>query len=719
MKTTRQHSPGKPGFVSYALVLATGMILTMLMVYSYRRAVASQGFQSTVQLRTDYAQKEAAILRAIVSLTPNRAIQAMQNGSNNSSTTRNPLRWQNIFSDALGTANARTSVPAEILATLNLGTTIVANTGDSALGTPSKVFSGVTGESGAYVSAGINRSLGTSYPVPLSTANSTTINNDPVYPIISNDKQYSTLAQSGVGLPVGSYPNFNLLTYPQIRFGYANPGDPFVAKRNWWAFSMDLAEHDATQTRIAKTRRNFVLSIYEIPSQLAISAASFMALGNLSSGEAWGDVNIQGNVFAGKASVEGAAALESIASRRGMSISSDALIGGRNFTTNPFTPGLLESYQITESSQYPVSLASESGRVAFIPINRGADYFDRFSHSSESNTLSPTTWNQYSVGALQCAMRLDITDCVSSVNPLPTRLRFSYLKSGERKTLSIPLLTGPVSGLPAGYLFACNENQTYNFGTATVDLAYGKNGVFAFQSAATGSVTFNNARFGDPLVGTVKAGYFRPSYPFEIRTLGSGKICVAVYPKRFPAFLAAINADSTTTNHSLVVNVDYTSATGSVNLRKPNIPCTASDYGVILQECRDMTDFPRGFSLVSNLRTYFGEDFNIIPGTPPSGYTPMDTYYPPCSFFVPEKRYGVDMEPYGVNISGQIGSVASETNSTPVRPIDSITVGGTNLPANRIRVNLKPIRHPAELPPISMMNWLVVLEERRSEFVSQ
>ena len=37
--------------------------------------------------------------------------------------------------------------------------------------------------------------------------------------------------------------------------------------------------------------------------------------------------------------------------------------------------------------------------------------------------------------------------------------------------------------------------------------------------------------------------------------------------------------------------------------------------------------------------------------------------------------------------------------------------------ANRITVNLRPITHPAELPPITMMNWLVVLEERRKEFI--
>jgi hypothetical protein len=28
-------------------------------------------------------------------------------------------------------------------------------------------------------------------------------------------------------------------------------------------------------------------------------------------------------------------------------------------------------------------------------------------------------------------------------------------------------------------------------------------------------------------------------------------------------------------------------------------------------------------------------------------------------------------------------------------------------------MNLRPITHPAELPPITMMNWLVVLEEKR------
>jgi len=31
-------------------------------------------------------------------------------------------------------------------------------------------------------------------------------------------------------------------------------------------------------------------------------------------------------------------------------------------------------------------------------------------------------------------------------------------------------------------------------------------------------------------------------------------------------------------------------------------------------------------------------------------------------------------------------------------------------------INLRPMTHRADIPPITMMNWLVVLEERRKEF---
>jgi hypothetical protein len=748
MKTCHPR-PGKPGFVSYVLVLSTAAILTLMMLYAYREAMRAQSNQSTVQLQLDYGEKEAAIMRSIVAITPNRAIRAMQHNSSVSGPARDALRWENILTESLDLANARTSIAPNVKTSLNIPNLRVANMGDSALGTPGSIFKALNSEPG-FVSMGVNRSLGSGYPAPLSTSNSTTTTRDPIYPIITDDKQYGSLAQSflsnavlngnganAYGVDVGFFAAtdrrrlFNRLRYPNINFGYSKPGDPFVAKRNWWALSANVADHDKTSTNLNRAARSLVLSIYEIPSQLAISASSFMSLGQYASGEAWQNVNIAGGIFTGKAAVEGSTAIPALASRRGMTLSSNSTVGGQSFANTPFTPGVRETYQLTQGDFFPVSQSSESGRVAFVPINRGAEFFDRFHpnvRSTESNVLSPTTWNNYSVGALQCAMRLDVTQVVSATDKTPTEYKFSYFRGGVRRTDTISLTTatsGTTQDLPPGYILACGENQSYNFGTAVVDVAYGLSGAWAFQTGVTGSITFNNARFGDPLVGTVKSGYFKPSFPFENSVLSSNnKPCIAVYPQRFKNFLTALNANGTDVNHSLAVNIDYTNI-GPTYPKAPLITYTdaedATQYGLILKECADLTSFTRGFSVVTNLRTYIGDDFNIVryknavPAiAPPAGYSgTADTYYPPCSLFTPERRYGVDVDPYAVSLSGQIGSLAAEDAANPIRPMDSKTMSGNNLAASRIAVNLRPINHPADLPPITMMNWLVVLEERR------
>jgi hypothetical protein len=177
-----------------------------------------------------------------------------------------------------------------------------------------------------------------------------------------------------------------------------------------------------------------------------------------------------------------------------------------------------------------------------------------------------------------------------------------------------------------------------------------------------------------------------------------------------------MGADSTAVNSSLVVNVDYTVATGSALLTKPSIPCTDLDYGCILQECNDLTSFSKGFSLVTNLRLFIGEDLNVVAASPPSGYTPSGSYYPPCSIFTPEKRYGVEKDPFGVNFSGQVGSLASDLITDAVYPLDSKVMSGTAMTASKIHASLYPISHPADLPPISLMNWLVLIEERKGDY---
>jgi hypothetical protein len=83
------------------------------------------------------------------------------------------------------------------------------------------------------------------------------------------------------------------------------------------------------------------------------------------------------------------------------------------------------------------------------------------------------------------------------------------------------------NGGPTGYTRCAYENGSYTF-TTKVDVAYGANGKFAYKSGVTGTITFNNATFGDPIPGVYKAGYYKASNDnaiyYYIRARHSGKV---------------------------------------------------------------------------------------------------------------------------------------------------------------------------------------------------
>ena len=66
-----------------------------------------------------------------------------------------------------------------------------------------------------------------------------------------------------------------------------------------------------------------------------------------------------------------------------------------------------------------------------------------------------------------------------------------------------------VSDAPAGYAFCANENGMYTL-SGICDVAYGANGQFKYKYGQTGTITFNNATFGDPIPGVAKKGYYKP-----------------------------------------------------------------------------------------------------------------------------------------------------------------------------------------------------------------
>ncbi|MEP4078711.1 hypothetical protein [Haloferula sp.] len=724
MKFTNHSAKSPKGYVSYVLVLTMGMLLLALLLSAYKTSIRSQEAQTMAGLRIDYAAKEEEVLKAIVNLVPNRAMATMKTDSDASGSARDALRWKKLFSDALDQANARESLHADVANEFDLESSFAATSGDANYSNILSIFDPIEPDPHSWdVSPGTGRLIGLGYPPSLDANVGAIAAADRIYPVISRSKVYASRAQAGLGLPVVDYPDYNLLPYPDIRFGYAEPGQPFVAKRNWWAFSLDLSEDHDHISGLANYERDFVVSIYEIPSQLAISAEAFTVLGKHADGTDWSNATISGGVFATRAKVEGALALDRLAGRRGLDISTDSAIGsnpitetggGSNAAADPFQPGVREQYELTHGSFMPVSLASESGRASFVPISRGVDFFDRYAHGADVQTISDTGWNDYSVGAVQCAMNVDITDVMSASDSTPKELTFRYLSGGSKQSMVIDLTAGPDSNLPAGYIHCAIENETVTF-DSPVDVAYGKNGEYHFEQGVSGDVTFDNARFGDPNVGLLKMGYYRPSYPFTITLLHGIKPCIAVYPERFPDFLELIGADSAATNNAISVNVDHP---GNVLISEPAIPCTDLDYGVVLKECSDLSQFPKGFSLVSNLRLYIADDFNTIAVAPPVDSGIPSPYFPPCSLFAPEKRYGGEVDPFRLKITGQMGSLAGDagTGGQSVHLLDMVNASEDDVEHDKVEVNLAPITHPAALPPITMMNWLVVVEERRREF---
>jgi len=67
------------------------------------------------------------------------------------------------------------------------------------------------------------------------------------------------------------------------------------------------------------------------------------------------------------------------------------------------------------------------------------------------------------------------------------------------------------AGYVMPYTQCAGENGAVNF-ASPADIAYGANGHYVFRHAFTGTITFNNATFGDPISGTAKGGYYRPSH---------------------------------------------------------------------------------------------------------------------------------------------------------------------------------------------------------------
>ena len=157
--------------------------------------------------------------------------------------------------------------------------------------------------------------------------------------------------------------------------------------------------------------------------------------------------------------------------------------------TVPTPHGLIAVNHALSEARYTLDLTSPAGTQAWVGIPR--------KHSWTSITANgQLVWSR---GAFASG--------VAGVTGAGTDNRFIKLDL----TAGTWQIVASDPSDPVGFTRCTDEGGTCTFGLP-VDGAYGANGHFNYRQGLTGTTTFDNASFGDPITGVVKAGYFRPEY---------------------------------------------------------------------------------------------------------------------------------------------------------------------------------------------------------------
>ena len=677
MKISNQRKPHRRGYAALFTTLTLSITIMAFALTAFRESRQSHRIQAVNQVKIDYSQKERAFLRSLLNIAPNAAMLSMMEGSSNNPTDND---WSAIFTKALQQAQTNQSLNSGIQADLGISATVISsNTGDTAF-LPKGLVSSPNG-SGDFVidDQDSNRPNDLTLPPRMVYSGSGGGNFTSSHPIVSMNKRLSSSTATA----------FTEMPYPDISFGYAEQGSTFIARRNWWAFTLNFGANSEAITGITPSPRTYLLSIYEVPTQLAISSAGGnTSLGQFSDGTNWdrvtNNISITGSIFAERARIEDLNQVDSVSSRRGVTLG----------TTGEALGSLAdrrEERAITNTFS-PYSSSADSGMVSFTSINRGTEFFDYFadttnaertvnyfsgtitstarvdflSDPSNANTISPSIWNEYSLGARQAKIKVEIGRVIDVDNQTPNRLFFSARYNNDSLT---------------------RRQQV------TRDNWWRRPGELGFT---TNSSTLPVVPDGD-------------DWFIQNRILSNGRTAVTLDLEKLPNFLNIAQADDTTINNSLWIGPRY----GSGNVRAPSYPSLPDDTVLVIERSRDLSGFPEGLTIITPYRVYFDDNFNTVPVTPPLGSGITGDWFPPVSVYAPEKRFGIETNNgRKVDIEGQLGFLPGNNSNADVHPLDFIEGGNDQAVTNSdILAELKGVTRIEDLPPINAMNWLTVIEE--------
>ena len=641
------------GFAALPLVSALALVFTLSLLMLLRSGMLDRDQVAKAQLRADYHQREEALMRALIAVFPQKVVDCMKGNY----AASDAYSWAKVFADAQSIASTSASLSADVLVRFGLENARNANPGNTA-GTSQEIsiasLSGVAGNvtpgTTQYAAVFSNAKFAGKVP-PLLDMSVSLQDADALRPVVSLGKKYAT-QNSELLADVGKYPVYNFIPYPNIRFGYAVAGQPVVAKHNWWAFGVTFGNTALAPSKPVQTiTKYYVLSLYEIPSQLPIEAATFAQLGTHQDGTAWdaSQITISGGVYADQMAVSDTFGSSRITGKQSVALAKSMSIGGTLVGNDFDQAGVREQMQVRSNSEaLPVALSSNSGRLAFLPIQRGNQFLQR-----AADVASTNVWEAYSKGAEQCPITVAATAMVSLADQTPTSIRVRYV-------------------LPNGSF-------------SQIVLKRGLNWPTLLQTG------------GDVI-------------PFQTELTDASHPGLTFYPTLLNAWLTSLGAASITVNCGIQFRTD--ASADPLTVRPPSSSPLLDDMAVIIRKGQDLTKYTAGLSIVTPHRVYLGDNLNSTAAAAPpvgSGLSASSVYYPPLSIFAGELRVGTTATVRPFELHGQVSTLATGASSS-WKPMDWKS-GSSDAIHVGVTAELKPLESPANLPPVHQMNWLIVIEE--------
>jgi hypothetical protein len=681
-------------------------------------ASLAQDTERVAAAKVDIATREDALMRAILQQTATGIFPA-------NIATGAGLNWTPIMTNAVNQVKATTYVDPNEVSTLLSPGVIPANMGDPDDGSAAlSIFQGYNnsevplgGTTGVASLVGLSNSIAYNPAVEppelvwVANANisAATAANNPLQFLLGSQVSATGTATTSPSGRWGTVP------FPNIRFGLMRPGDTMVARRVWWRIpvlyqtALQTVEAQTAGTNVTRypgMLANYILSVYEIPSQLPITGNANIQLGLNADGSAWGNtssagnqVNITGSIYGDAVQLNGGTYGGGISSRNQVNVLNSSSVAGENFTDNTYNNlGVREQKDLARAiGAAPVSVAGDNGKVMLVPLASGNAFY------LPSPNATPTAWDLYSLPYYHCRIRITISGTNSILNYQTAAVQ------GNAGAITVQIRYLPdTAQLPDAVFGVADSDPGWNTVTyvqvtnATIINNSPSNGYLTNQ--ADGITPSNFLLYTSTATGAQDCNVLEIDLLQMYSTLGLNPAkCYSIYIGCNPA--QTPNAGNA--NFPNIVLKDADDLTGSTALLGPLTP----------------GPFTNGLSIVTTQRIYIvgggvlqglltASGFNTVPWpNPPDPTNP----YPATSIYAPDVRYGMSSVTPTIAVKGQISvSQATAGSATAVNPLSFSSGANNTISGAGNSYSLNAVSNPRSVPPITRLNLLFTVEKERT-----